>query len=195
VLPPLSEWSGCKGFFEARSGENKNNIREKRKMGSETESQTLTENVYDRVRRHSSEEANRLIDVETEGRVQRAAAQGIEGINRRLAELDREWDMERVLQANASTLSLVGSALAATHSKKWAILPGVVFSFFMQHAVQGWCPPVPVFRRLGIRTRQEIERERYALKVLRGDFDATFSDDGAVDSNASSGGTNTKDVS
>ena len=140
-------------------------------MQTEIRSEGLTEKIYDRVRRHSSAEANRRIDRETEGRVLRAAAEGISGINRRLAELDREWDIERVLQANASTLSLVGSTLAATHSKKWAVLPGVVFSFFLQHAVQGWCPPIPVFRSLGIRTRQEIERERYALKVLRGDFE------------------------
>ena len=39
-----------------------------------------------------------------------------------------------------------------------------------QNPVQGWCPPVPVFRRLGVRTREEIDRERYALKALRGDF-------------------------
>jgi hypothetical protein len=38
------------------------------------------------------------------------------------------------------------------------------------HAVQGWCPPVPLFRRLGFRTSAEIHQERYALKALRGDF-------------------------
>jgi hypothetical protein len=41
---------------------------------------------------------------------------------------------------------------------------------FLQHAVQGWCPPVPIFRRLGIRTQTKIDHERYALKVLRGDI-------------------------
>jgi hypothetical protein len=45
-----------------------------------------------------------------------------------------------------------------------------VAGFLLQHAVQGWCPPVPVFRRLGFRTQTEIDYERYALKVLRGDF-------------------------
>jgi len=47
----------------------------------------------------------------------------------------------------------------------------IVLPFLFQHAVQGWCPPVPVFRWLGVRTRQEIDEEKYALKVLRGDFD------------------------
>lgn len=50
-------------------------------------------------------------------------------------------------------------------------MPAVVAGFLLQHALQGWCPPLPVFRRLGFRTQAEIERERYALKALRGDFD------------------------
>jgi hypothetical protein len=29
---------------------------------------------------------------------------------------------------------------------------------------------LPVLRRLGIRTADEINKERYALKALRGDF-------------------------
>jgi hypothetical protein len=29
-----------------------------------------------------------------------------------------------------------------------------------------------VFRRLGVRTQREIDEERYALKLLRGDFNA-----------------------
>ncbi|HJS07611.1 MAG TPA: hypothetical protein VJ809_08115, partial [Pirellulales bacterium] len=62
------------------------------------------------------------------------------------------------------------------------IVPGVVLSFLFQHAVQGWCPPVPVLRRLGVRTREEIDREKYALKALRGDFSevAVNSESGAV---------------
>lgn len=51
------------------------------------------------------------------------------------------------------------------------MLPAGVGVFLFQHALQGWCPPVPVLRRLGSRTAAEIGRERYALKVLPGDFD------------------------
>lgn len=38
------------------------------------------------------------------------------------------------------------------------------------HAFQGWCPPVNLFRRLGVRTQREIDEERYALKLMLGDF-------------------------
>ena len=58
-----------------------------------------------------------------------------------------------------------------THDRRWAYLPLVVTGFLLQHATQGWCPPVPILRALGFRTQGEIERERYALKALRGDFD------------------------
>jgi hypothetical protein len=52
------------------------------------------------------------------------------------------------------------------------ILPGVVAAFLLQHAIQGFCPPLPVLRALGYRTDREIETERNALKAARGDFDA-----------------------
>jgi len=91
-------------------------------------------------------------------------------IGRRLDELDEEWDVERVLETGSSALSLTGLVLSVARGRKWLLLPVVVQGFFMQHALQGWCPPLPVLRRLGFRTQYEIERERYALKALRGDF-------------------------
>ncbi len=54
--------------------------------------------------------------------------------------------------------------------KRFFALPAVVAGFLLQHALQGWCPPLPLFRRLGVRTAAEIDQERYALKALRGDF-------------------------
>jgi len=61
--------------------------------------------------------------------------------------------------------------LGATVDRRFFALPAVVAGFLLQHALQGWCPPLPVFRRLGFRTQAEMERERYALKALRGDFE------------------------
>jgi hypothetical protein len=89
----------------------------------------------------------------------------------RLEELDREWDIERTLEANASTLAFTGTMLAATVDRRWLALPAIVTGFLFQHAMQGWCPPLPILRRLGFRTAEEINQERYALKALKGDFD------------------------
>lgn len=92
-------------------------------------------------------------------------------LSKRLGELDQEWDIERTLQVNASILVLTGTALGVMVDKRFLALPALVFTFLAQHALQGWCPPVPVFRRLGVRTQREIDRERFAVKALRGDFD------------------------
>jgi hypothetical protein len=123
----------------------------------------------ERVRRHTAPDANRKID-ETIRQAVRACALQPGKIERRLDELGREFDIERTLQANASVVALSGIALAATVNRRWMILPAAVLSFLLLHATRGWCPPLPFFRRLGVRTRSEIERERFALKFLRGDF-------------------------
>jgi hypothetical protein len=85
----------------------------------------------------------------------------------RLAELDREWDVERLLEANAATLAFTGTAFGIVFGKKWLILPAVVTAFLLQHALQGWCPPLPLFRRMGFRTPNEIEEERQRLIAIR----------------------------
>jgi hypothetical protein len=126
--------------------------------------------TVERVPQHTAEHVNERIRRETEERVARIAAAGGEAIDRRLAALDHEWDIERTLEANAATLAATGAALALLSDRRFALVPLVVGSFLLQHAVQGWCPPVPVFRRLGFRTQPEIDYERYALKSLRGDF-------------------------
>lgn len=100
----------------------------------------------------------------------RLAANNPKLIGQRLKLLEQEWDMERALDINASTLALTGIVLGAFVNRKWLILPAAITLFLAQHAVQGWCPPVPILRRLGFRTRQEIDREKYGLKTLRGDF-------------------------
>jgi hypothetical protein len=124
----------------------------------------------ERVSQNTAEEINDRIRRETDARVARLADEGPEAVERRLEELDQEWDIERALETLAPSLTLTGLFLAATVSKKFLIFPAVIQTFFLQHALQGWCPPVPILRRLGFRTSTEIEEERTALKALRGDF-------------------------
>ncbi|WKB51281.1 YgaP family membrane protein [Eleftheria terrae] len=106
----------------------------------------------------------------TEAHLAEAAQRGPQYIERRLVELDEEWDIERWLETAAASVSLAGAALGATVDRKWFLVPAVVAGFLLQHALQGWCPPLPLLRRLGVRTADEIHQERYALKALRGDF-------------------------
>lgn len=122
-----------------------------------------------RVRDASSDAANRAIGHRMLDRVSRAAAQPATMAGD-IAALDREWDVERALMANAATLATAGAVLALTVHPRFAVVPAVVGGFLLQHALQGWCPPLPVLRALGFRTAQEIAAERTALKALRGDF-------------------------
>lgn len=124
----------------------------------------------DRVRANTAPETLRKIDTTIEEKILYYSTQPTEVVSRRIAELDREWDIERWLETNASSLALAGLILGVTKSRKYLLLTGGVLSFLLMHAVQGWCPPVPIMRRLGVRTRSEIDREKFALKVLRGDF-------------------------
>ena len=120
----------------------------------------------DRVRHSTAPNVNREIDRRTNSNIRRYANSSEEVINRRIEELDQEWDIERSLEANASTLALTGLLLGLTVNRKWLALPTIVLSFLLQHSLQGWCPPLPLLRRLGVRTRGEIDREKYELKAL-----------------------------
>ena len=120
----------------------------------------------DRIRKYTSGADNAGIDAAIEQSIADHKGKPAAKINQRITELDAEWDIERVLTLNASTLTLLGLALGATKDKRWLALPVTVMAFLFQHSVQGWCPPLPVFRKMGIRTRGEIDREKYGLKEL-----------------------------
>lgn len=130
-----------------------------------------------RVPENTPEYINEAIRQQTEDRLIRLAetVSGMEGrldaLEARLSDLGEEWDIERTLEANASTLSLLGLTFGIIISRRFFALPVAVAVFLLQHAYQGWCPPLPLFRRRGVRTRTEIEEERFALKAFRGDFE------------------------
>jgi len=123
------------------------------------------------VRAHTDKSVNEKIERQTEHRVLEAATAADQTISRRIDALEKEWDMERYLETNAAAIAFGGVVLGLFLNRKFLAIPAVVLPFLFQHAVQGWCPPVPLFRRLGIRTRKEIDTEKYALKAVRGDFD------------------------
>jgi hypothetical protein len=123
----------------------------------------------ERVPLHTAPEVNDRIKIDTEAKIEYYAKHK-DQIDKRLQELEREWDTERFLEANASTLVVLSVLLGFTSSRKWFILPGIVGTFLLQHAIQGWCPPLPIIRRLGFRTADEINREKMALRCLKGDI-------------------------
>lgn len=81
--------------------------------------------------------------------------------------------IERTLEANAAAVSIGAVLLGLTVNRKWLLLPGLVGGFLLQHAVQGWCPPLPFFRRRGVRTQAELSANgmpwnRYARRRKAG---------------------------
>ncbi|MDO6391800.1 hypothetical protein Q4E40_16810 [Pontibacter sp. BT731] len=132
---------------------------------------TIEQEEQGRVRESTTDSINERMDSSIRQSIARYKGRSHGEISERIRELDQEWSIERTLEINASTLALSGTLLGAFVNKRWFILPGIVSTFLLQHGLQGWCPPLPIMRSLGIRSRREIDEERYALKALRGDFD------------------------
>lgn len=129
----------------------------------DTNYDTKNSNAFDRVRNATDQEINSRIDGVTNSNIQFYSNRPVWEVKQRIIALEKEWDIERVLEVNASTLALSGLVLGMTVNKKWLALPALVLPFLLQHGLQGWCPPLPILRRMGIRTRDEIDREKYAL--------------------------------
>ena len=124
---------------------------------------------FDRVRDRTSPRVNHQIDRRTADTLERLAASDPAAITSRLAELDREWDVDRAVMA---IFGVVGGANWLLSMRRWltgrrpgrsTVLLGVQLGFLFHHARAGWCPPVSVLRRLGVRTSMEIEEERRVL--------------------------------
>lgn len=127
--------------------------------------------IKDRVRENTPDETNMMIDNELLERTDRYQNLSISAIESRLNKIQNEWDIERALEVNASSLALAGLLFGTIFSRKWYLLSFAVAGFLLQHGTQGWCPPLPLLRRLGFRTRAEIDEEIFVLKTLRGDFE------------------------
>jgi hypothetical protein len=126
--------------------------------------------TIDRVQAHTAERVNQRLADEARRRVLEASKEPPKVLAERIRQIDETWDIERLLEMNASALAFTGIMMGLFVDKKWFALPCMVLPFLFLHAVQGWCPPIPALRRMGVRTRKELDAEKYALKALRGDF-------------------------
>ncbi len=92
-------------------------------------------------------------------------------IARRLRELDEEWDLESVLESNASIVTALGVIAGAVANRRVPSVPVSWAASLVRLAANGLLPLEPLLRRLGLRTSREIEIERTALTIMRGDLE------------------------
>lgn len=95
---------------------------------------------------------------------------GPEAIERRLAELDREWTVGRLVKVLSGLCIFVGLGLGLLVDRAWFALPVIVGLLLLQYLITPRSLLTALFRAAGFRTGRDIEHERIALKALRGDF-------------------------
>lgn len=141
-------------------------------MTTPDQAQMIRGSGFDRVRARSSASVTDKIDQATEARVERLKHTGPVEAGRRLAELDREWDIDRALMllfagVGGLTFSLGHARMGAFRKwNRWLSLFSVQLAFLGVHAAYGWCPPVALLRRLGFRTQKEIQAEREVVEAF-----------------------------
>jgi hypothetical protein len=95
---------------------------------------------------------------------------GPEAISKRLAQLDGEWSAGRVVKAAVGVCVLAGVALGALVHPGWFALAAVPGLFLLQYMFTRRSVLGELLHGMGIRSGEEIDAERVALRALRGDF-------------------------
>lgn len=125
----------------------------------------------EKVPKHTNNKINTKIREETICSINVYKSSRESELSGKIDRLNYEWDTEKILETNAASIVLATSIVGFIKSKRCCfLLTGTIGLFLLQHALLGWCPPVPIIRRLGVRTSEEIKKEQMALKYLRGDF-------------------------
>jgi hypothetical protein len=124
---------------------------------------TFVPSTAGRVPAHTAAHVNRQIERQIEASMAYFAEHRDE-IDRRLEELDQEWEIERTLKANAASFSLLGLHARADVRLPLARPADRRHSLFAAARRSGLVPAGPGIRRLRVRTAGEIDRERYARR-------------------------------
>jgi|GEM_PF-1989794 len=103
-------------------------------------------------------------------RIAKILDEGPCAVERRIAELDREWTAGRLVKATAGVGILLGLVLAAYVSPWFLVLPALAAVVLLQYLffARSWL--AEIFQCCGYRSGAHIEDERIAMRVLRGDF-------------------------
>src|SRR5262249_21835110 len=114
-----------------------------------------------RVILNTNRRVNDSICEKTRERVAHFASATPQMLEQPLCELDHEWDVERITATCVALGMLGGLLLAALFGEGWLVVPFLFATFLLLHALVGWSPLLPLVRRCGCRTAEEIAHERY----------------------------------
>jgi hypothetical protein len=143
--------------------------------------ETWNQTASDEVRTHTPVVVNRRIDEHVESCVRYMAQKGDRAeMSRYLERLEREWDISRALTVAASAASALGLLLGRRDGGGWRVLSVLATALLLQHGVFGFGPMSGLLRMMGVRTRREIDLEKFAIKALRGDFERIPNDGGPL---------------
>ncbi|MCE9666613.1 hypothetical protein LY474_02205 [Myxococcus stipitatus] len=135
----------------------------------------------DSARIHTPLMVNRRIDEHVESCVRHMASHADRAeMSHYLQKLEREWDLNRAVMVGTSALGALGLLLGSRDGGRWRVLTAAACGLLVQHALFGFGPLSGPLRALGIRTRREIDLEKFAIKALRGDFERIPNDGGPM---------------
>ncbi len=92
-------------------------------------------------------------------------------IDNRLRHLEIETSIEQIFALHDVANVTAGVLLSVVSGKKkWLVLPLLVAVAQSVHVMSGVRLGTSLLHQYGFRTKAEIDKEKYALKALRGDF-------------------------
>ncbi len=92
-------------------------------------------------------------------------------IDDRLRQLEKETSVEQIFELHDAANVTAGVLLSLiTGNKKWLILPILIAAVQSVQALKKVRLGTVLLRNYGFRSKDEIDKEKYALKALRGDF-------------------------
>ncbi|XXF76055.1 hypothetical protein P2318_23750 [Myxococcaceae bacterium GXIMD 01537] len=133
--------------------------------------ESWNQQMSDAVRSHTPAPLNRRIDDKVEACVRSMAQRDRAEMSRYLEKLDREWDLNRAVSVGAAGAAMAALLVAGREGHTLRGIAAVAAGLLLQHGLMGWGPLAELVRALGVRTRREIDLEKFAIKALRGDFE------------------------
>lgn len=114
--------------------------------------------------------ASTKMEAALECRLKKVIEAGPSAITERLCELEVEWTAGRAAKATAGVLIVVGLGLSLTVNLMFLIVPIIGGAVMFQYIFGRTSLIGQLFHAFGFRSGSEIDQEKMALRVLRGDF-------------------------